>query len=86
VKGAALALLRFYKRNISPTLPPACRYEPTCSVYAQEAIEKKGIVVGIGMALWRLVRCNPWSKGGYDPVPGAASSQEQIAGDGPPKQ
>jgi putative membrane protein insertion efficiency factor len=68
MKGAALTVLRFYKRNISPTLPPACRYEPTCSMYAQAAIEKYGVIRGVPMAAWRLVRCHPWSHGGYDPV------------------
>ena len=68
MRGPALALLRFYKRNISPTLPPACRYEPTCSMYAQAAIEKYGVLRGVPMAAWRLVRCHPWSHGGYDPV------------------
>lgn len=68
MKGAALTVLRFYKRNISPTLPPACRYEPTCSMYAQAAIEKFGVLRGVPMAAWRLVRCHPWSHGGYDPV------------------
>jgi putative membrane protein insertion efficiency factor len=68
MRGPALALLRFYKRNISPTLPPACRYEPTCSMYAQAAIEKYGVLRGAPMAAWRLVRCHPWSHGGYDPV------------------
>lgn len=68
MKGAALTVLRFYKRNVSPTLPPACRYEPTCSMYAQAAIEKYGVLRGVPMAFWRLVRCHPWSHGGYDPV------------------
>jgi len=68
MKGAALTVLRFYKRDISPTLPPACRYEPTCSMYAQAAIEKYGVIRGVPMAAWRLVRCHPWSHGGYDPV------------------
>ncbi len=68
MRGAALAMLRFYKRNVSPTLPPACRYEPTCSMYAQAAIEKYGVLRGVPMAAWRLVRCHPWAHGGYDPV------------------
>ena len=68
MKGAALTVLRFYKRNVSPALPPACRYEPTCSMYAQAAIEKYGVIRGVPMAAWRLVRCHPWSHGGYDPV------------------
>ncbi len=68
MRGAALSLIRFYKRNISPTLPPACRYQPTCSEYAHEAIERHGVFRGIGMTVWRLLRCNPWSHGGFDPV------------------
>jgi putative membrane protein insertion efficiency factor len=69
VKGAALAAIRFYKRNISPSLPAGCRYQPTCSEYAAEAIEVHGLVKGIGMGVWRLARCHPWSRGGLDPVP-----------------
>ena len=68
MRGAALGLIRFYKRNISPTLPAGCRYQPTCSEYAHEAIERHGVPKGIGMTAWRLLRCNPWSHGGYDPV------------------
>jgi uncharacterized protein len=68
MRGAALGLIRFYKRNISPTLPAGCRYQPTCSEYAHEAIERHGVLKGIGMTVWRLLRCNPWSHGGYDPV------------------
>ena len=68
MRGAALGLIRFYKRNISPTLPAGCRYQPTCSEYAHEAIERHGVLKGIGMTAWRLLRCNPWSHGGYDPV------------------
>jgi hypothetical protein len=70
MKGAALSMIRFYKRNISPTLPAACRYQPTCSEYGHEAIERYGVLRGIPMTAWRLVRCNPFSKGGLDPVPG----------------
>ncbi|MCL2671100.1 MAG: membrane protein insertion efficiency factor YidD [Clostridiales bacterium] len=69
MKRFLLALLRFYKRNISPHLPPACRFVPTCSEYAQEAIQLHGAWKGFWMALWRLLRCNPFCKGGYDPVP-----------------
>ncbi|MBQ4585441.1 MAG: membrane protein insertion efficiency factor YidD [Clostridia bacterium] len=61
--------LRVYKKFISPLLPPACRFTPTCSEYAIEAIEKFGVIRGGVLASWRLLRCNPWSKGGYDPVP-----------------
>ena len=60
--------LRLYKRYISPWLPPACRFEPTCSVYAIEAIETHGLY-GVWLALKRILRCQPLCKGGYDPVP-----------------
>ena len=71
MKRAALAALRFYKRYVSPGLPPACRYTPTCSEYAMEAIERHGVLKGGLLAVRRLVSCNPFSRGGYDPVPGA---------------
>lgn len=63
-----LWLLRGYKRVISPLFPPACRYLPTCSEYAMEAVERFGVWRGGFMALVRLLRCHPWVKGGYDPV------------------
>jgi len=64
----ALWLLRTYKRWISPALPPSCRYVPTCSEYAIEAVERYGALRGGFMAAWRLLRCHPFVKGGYDPV------------------
>ena len=69
MKRLLLAALRFYRRHISPHLPPMCRYYPTCSVYAIEAIETHGALRGTLLAVWRLLRCNPLSPGGYDPVP-----------------
>ena len=66
---AAIAALKFYKRFISPCLPPACRFEPTCSVYMREAIEKKGFARGIFLGVCRLLKCHPFHKGGFDPVP-----------------
>ena len=66
---AAAAVLRFYKTAISPLLPRACRYEPTCSVYAREAIERYGFARGAVLALRRLARCHPFHAGGFDPVP-----------------
>ncbi len=69
MKRILLALLRFYKRAISPLLGGHCRFLPTCSEYALEAITKYGALKGGFMALWRLLRCNPFGKGGYDPVP-----------------
>ncbi len=64
-----LALLKFYKMCISPYLGNHCRYTPTCSVYAMEAIQKYGIIKGGWLALKRLLRCHPWGGSGYDPVP-----------------
>lgn len=64
-----VALVRGYKRWISPLVPPACRFEPTCSVYAAEAIERHGAGRGAWLALKRLLRCRPGCEGGYDPVP-----------------
>ncbi len=61
-------LIRGYKKYISPSLPPSCKYLPTCSQYAIDAIVKYGALRGSLMALWRILRCNPFSKGGYDPV------------------
>ena len=68
MKSFALLLVRLYKRWISPSLPPSCRYVPTCSDYAMEAIERYGALRGGLMAAWRLLRCHPFVKGGYDPV------------------
>ena len=68
-KRASLALLRFYKREISPMLPPACRFIPTCSEYAAEAVRRFGAAKGSVLAARRILRCNPLFKGGYDPVP-----------------
>lgn len=70
MKTALLWAIRMYKRHLSPALPKyRCKYLPTCSEYAQEAIEKHGSLYGAVLALWRILRCNPFSKGGYDPVP-----------------
>jgi uncharacterized protein len=68
MKVLALWLLRGYKRWISPAFPLSCRYVPTCSEYAMEAVERYGALRGGVMAAWRLLRCHPFVKGGYDPV------------------
>jgi uncharacterized protein len=57
-----------YQRLVSPVLPRRCKYEPTCSRYAVQAIRSYGVLRGTALATWRLLRCNPWSHGGYDPV------------------
>ncbi len=64
-----LAMIGFYRSVISPVLPPLCRFEPTCSCYASEAIRNHGAIRGLGLTAARLVRCHPFSRGGYDPVP-----------------
>ena len=69
MKRAALASIRFYQRRLSPGRPLSCRFEPTCSQYAYDAIDSRGVLVGTAMAAWRLLRCNPLNDGGYDPVP-----------------
>jgi hypothetical protein len=61
-------ILQFYKTAVSPLLPPACRFTPTCSQYAAEAINKHGAMRGSAMAIWRVCRCQPFARGGYDPV------------------
>ncbi|MDD4095957.1 MAG: membrane protein insertion efficiency factor YidD [Oscillospiraceae bacterium] len=68
IKRWMIRAIRFYKRKISPHMAPACKYAPTCSEYAIDAIEKYGAFKGFWMAVWRILRCNPFSKGGYDPV------------------
>ncbi len=62
-------MIRFYKRFISPMLPPSCIYEPTCSVYTYQAIERYGVIRGGWMGIKRISRCHPFHAGGYDPVP-----------------
>jgi uncharacterized protein len=69
MKFAALVSIRFYQACLSPVLPSTCRFYPTCSVYAHEAVEKWGVWRGLGLAVRRLLRCRPWGGHGYDPVP-----------------
>lgn len=69
MKRLVLLVIRFYQRFISPGLPPACRFYPTCSEYGYEAIERYGIIKGGIMAVRRIARCHPFHPGGYDPVP-----------------
>lgn len=64
----AVGPIRTYRRFISPMLPPSCRYWPSCSEYALQAIQKHGVLKGGLLGAWRIMRCNPWSKGGIDPV------------------
>lgn len=68
MRELALAVLRFYKQWISPLLPSACRFHPTCSEYMMHAVEKHGVVRGVFLGLKRLSKCHPFHEGGYDPV------------------
>jgi len=69
LRRVLIAPIKFYSRRISPLFPRRCKYHPTCSRYAITAIETHGPIKGLILALWRLIRCNPFSYGGYDPVP-----------------
>ncbi len=69
MKKVALGLIGFYKKAISPIMPPACRYQPTCSQYGHEAISRYGVLKGGWLTAKRIARCNPFAKGGVDPVP-----------------
>ncbi|MBR8702398.1 membrane protein insertion efficiency factor YidD [Porphyromonas levii] len=73
IKGLLVWLLLqpiyLYQRYISPMLPPSCRFTPTCSAYAVESLKKHGPIKGLLLAIWRILRCNPWGGSGYDPVP-----------------
>ena len=68
IKKFLISLIKFYRKKISPLSPPKCKYIPTCSQYALDAIEKYGVLKGTLLAIWRILRCNPFSKGGFDPV------------------
>lgn len=69
LKKAFLLLIRGYQKGVSPWLPAACRFHPTCSEYMYQAVEKWGLIKGLGLGLRRIGRCHPWNPGGVDPVP-----------------
>jgi uncharacterized protein len=69
LQNALIAAIRFYRKGISPLLPPSCRFYPSCSAYGMEAIERHGAARGSWLTLKRILRCHPFCKGGYDPVP-----------------
>lgn len=75
-----IAILQGYRLLLSPWLGSACRFSPTCSLYAIEALRRHGTLRGGALAGWRLVRCGPWCAGGHDPVPPAASGRGPAAG------
>jgi len=68
MKNICILLINFYQKNISPHLKTSCKYYPTCSEYTKQAIEKYGVIKGIFKGIKRILRCNPFSKGGYDPL------------------
>ena len=69
MKTVLIWLITLYRKYISPLKPACCRFTPSCSAYAIEALQKRGLIVGSLLATWRILRCNPFCKGGYDPVP-----------------
>ncbi len=69
MKYILMGIIKFYKKIISPLFPPCCKYHPTCSTYALKAVKKFGFFRGGWLAIWRILRCNPWSMGGVDYVP-----------------
>ena len=78
IKSIFIAPIRFYQKHISPAKKaPCCKYLPTCSTYAIEAIEEWGVIRGLMLAFWRVLRCNPFSRGGYDPVPENAGKRKK---------
>ncbi|HPN72392.1 MAG TPA: membrane protein insertion efficiency factor YidD [Candidatus Omnitrophota bacterium] len=77
-KEAVIQILGGYKKFISPLFGSSCRFEPTCSDYAREAVEVYGVLGGLRRALWRVLRCNPFSPGGYDPVVKQTKTEEDI--------
>ena len=85
MKTVLIWLITLYRKYISPLKPPCCRFTPTCSAYALEALQKRGLIAGTILAIWRILRCNPFARGGYDPVPekgfrayGKGQSEEDI--------
>jgi uncharacterized protein len=79
MKNLPALCLRLYKGVISPYLPVACRFVPSCSEYAAEAVAKHGLLYGSALGLWRILRCNPFAHGGYDPVPAKKDARRGVA-------
>lgn len=80
MKKLCLKLIRFYQRNISSRAAPTCRFYPSCSHYTYRAIERFGVVKGCAMGFWRILRCNPFNPGGYDPVPEKKTPERKNRG------
>jgi len=69
MRRAVIFLITLYQKLISPLFAPRCRFYPSCSEYAKEVVSRHGVIKGGGLAVWRLLRCGPWTKGGFDPAP-----------------
>jgi len=82
VKQALLSLIAFYRTSISPAIPSSCRFYPTCSVYAYEAVAEWGVRRGVRLALRRVLRCRPFGGFGYDPVPAREAGESKGSADG----
>ena len=82
MKYPMIWLIRLYRKFISPLKPSCCRFTPTCSAYALEAFMTRGFFVGFILMVWRILRCNPFSKGGYDPVPKRGFRNPKNIGNG----
>lgn len=76
MRRVLMGLIRFYRRGVSPLTPPSCRYSPTCSAYALEAVDRHGALRGSWLALRRILRCHPWGGDGHDPVPPPPETKE----------
>ncbi len=81
MKHVMIWLIGLYRKYISPLKPPCCRFTPTCSAYAIEAFQKRGFFAGMILSTWRILRCNPFCKGGYDPVPERGFRRVRITRD-----
>ena len=79
MKYPLMAFVRFWRAFISPSYGNVCKYHPSCSAYGLRALETRGAIVGSALTLWRILRCNPWSNGGYDPVPGTPEHRAWLA-------
>lgn len=82
LRGLLLVLIRAYQLAVSPLLPPSCRFHPSCSAYGYESISVHGSAKGLVLTIWRLLRCNPWNRGGLDPVPMPGRWEPTIHPDG----
>ncbi len=78
MKRLLLKLIQFYRTAVSPRKPAVCKFIPTCSQYGMEAIERFGVLKGGFLTVWRILRCNPWSRGGYDPVPEKKEKKKKL--------